>query len=61
MFSLQIGYTKFGINVASSVNLYRFTHFLELPFGSFFANLLVGVTPNPPEHHLPMMATQQSC
>ena len=47
--------------LASSVNLYRFTYFLELSFGPFFANLLVGVTPNPPEHHLPMMATQQSC
>ena len=34
--------------LASSVNLYRFTHFLELSFGPFFANLLVGVTPNPP-------------
>ena len=45
--------------LASSVNLYRFTHFLELSFGLFFANLLVGVTPNPSEHHLPMMATSK--
>ncbi len=31
--------------MASSVNLYRFTHFLELSFEPFFANLLVGVFP----------------
>ena len=34
--------------LASSVNLYRFTHFLELSFGPFFANLLVGVVPQSP-------------
>ena len=41
--------------LASSVNLYRFTHFLDLPFGAIFANLLVGeASPIPFEHHLPI-------
>ena len=39
--------------VASRVNLYRFTHFLEFSFGSFFVHLLVGATsPIPFERHL---------
>ena len=39
--------------VASSVNLYRFTHFLDFPFGAIFANLLVGeASPIPFERHL---------
>ena len=47
--------------LASSVNLYRFTHFLDFPFGAIFANLLVGeASPIPFEHHLPMMATRFS-
>ena len=47
--------------LASSVNLYRFTHFLDFPFGTIFANLLVGeASPIPFEHHLPMMATRFS-
>ena len=34
--------------LASSVNLYRFTHFLDFPSGAIFANLLVGASvPNP--------------
>ncbi|MBU5465101.1 hypothetical protein [Anaerotignum sp. MSJ-24] len=47
--------------MASSVNLYRFTHFLAFPFGAIFANLLVGeASPIPFEHHLPMMTTRFS-
>ena len=47
--------------MASSVNLYRFTHFLDFPFGAIFANLLVGAaSPIPFEHHLSMMATRFS-
>jgi hypothetical protein len=47
--------------LASSVNLYRFTHFLDFPFGAIFANLLVGeASPIPFEHHLSMMATRFS-
>ena len=39
--------------LASSVNLYRFTHFLDFPFGAIFANLLVGAaSPIPFERYL---------
>ena len=39
--------------LASSVNLYRFTHFLDFPSSSIFANLLVGATsPIPFERYL---------
>ena len=34
--------------VASSVNLYRFTHFLDLPSGSIFVNCLLGKHPQSP-------------
>ena len=34
--------------LASSVNLYRFTHFLELSVGPFFANCLLGKHPQSP-------------
>ena len=47
--------------MASNVNLYRFTHFLDFPSGAIFANLLVGeASPIPFEHHLSMMATRFS-
>ena len=37
----------------NSVNLYRFTHFLDFPSGSIFTNLLVGeASPSPFERHL---------
>ena len=39
--------------LASSVNLYRFTHFLDFPFGAIFANLLVGeASPIPFDRYL---------
>ena len=39
--------------LASSVNLYRFTHFLDFPSGAIFANLLVGAaSPIPFERYL---------
>ena len=39
--------------MASSVNLYRFTHFLDFPSGAIFANLLVGeASPIPFERYL---------
>ncbi len=39
--------------MASSVNLYRFTHFLDSPYGAIFANLLVGAaSPIPFEQYL---------
>ena len=39
--------------LASSVNLYRFTHFLDFPSGSIFTNLLVGeASPSPFERYL---------
>ena len=39
--------------MASSVNLYRFTHFLDFPFGAIFANLLVGeASPIPFDRYL---------
>ena len=39
--------------LASSVNLYRFTHFLDFTSGAIFANLLVGeASPIPFERHL---------
>ena len=34
--------------LASSVNLYRFTHFLDLPSGSIFVNCLLGKHPQSP-------------
>ena len=34
--------------LASRVNLYRFTHFLDFPFGSIFANCLLGKLPQSP-------------
>ena len=34
--------------LASSVNLYRFTHFLDFPSGSIFANCLLGKHPQSP-------------
>ena len=34
--------------LASSVNLYRFTHFLDFPSGSIFANCLLGKHPQAP-------------
>ena len=41
---------KYKVNhyLASSVNLYRFTHFLDFPFGSIFANCLLGKHPQSP-------------
>ena len=57
--TLPVYYRRYKL--ASSVNLYRFTHFLDFPFGAIFANLLVGeASPIPFEHHLPMMATRFS-
>ena len=39
--------------LASSVNLYRFTYFLDFPSGAIFANLLVGeASPIPFERYL---------
>ena len=39
--------------LASSVNLYRFTHFLDFPSGSIFANCLLGeASPSPFERYL---------
>jgi len=56
---LPVYYRRYKL--ASSVNLYRFTHFLDFPFGAIFANLLVGAaSPIPFEHHLPMMAARFS-
>lgn len=53
-------FRQFGHGVPRE-NLYRFTHFLDFPFGAIFANLLVGeASPIPFEHHLPMMATRFS-
>jgi hypothetical protein len=41
------------LQLASSVNLYRFTHFLDFPFGAIFANLLVGAaSPIPFDRYL---------
>ena len=46
------GNTEFH-KLASSVNLYMFTHFLDFPSGATFANLLVGAaSPIPFERYL---------
>ena len=46
------GNTEFH-KLASSVNLYRFTHFLDFTSGAIFANLLVGeASPIPFERYL---------
>ena len=48
---LPIYYERYKL--ASSVNLYRFTHFLDFPFGAIFANLLVGeASPIPFDRYL---------
>ena len=36
--------------LASSVNLYRFTHFLDFPSGSVFVNCLLGKHPQSPSN-----------
>lgn len=48
---LPVYYRRYKL--ASSANLYRFTHFLDFPSGSIFANLLVGeASPSPFERYL---------
>ena len=43
---LPVYYRRYKL--ASSVNLYRFTHFLDFPSGSIFANCLLGKHPQFP-------------
>ena len=43
---LPIFYERYKL--ASSVNLYRFTHFLDFPAGSIFVNCLLGKHPQSP-------------
>ena len=49
--SLILGITgifAYAHKLASSVNLHRFTHFLDFPSGSIFANCLLGKHPQSP-------------
>ena len=43
---LPVYYRRYKL--ASSVNLYRFTHFLDFPSGSIFVNCLLGQHPQSP-------------
>ena len=43
---LPVYYRRYKL--ASSVNLYRFTHFLDFPSGSIFVNCLLGKHPQSP-------------
>ena len=43
---LPVYYRRYKL--ASSVNLYRFTHFLDFPAGSIFVNCLLGKHPQSP-------------
>ena len=44
--TLPVYYRRYKL--ASSVNLYRFTHFLDFPSGSIFVNCLLGQHPQSP-------------